>query len=205
MSGLFETLGALRALRDSFNPAWEKPIVDRFRETYLKRFEEAKIKYCQLALDGHFLPDSKIKELLGYSSSSTVDAIREGKISLEKFDLLQATLGTRVPWPSAIARRTDAFVETVDFVCCELMKRVPTMAFDLTAYQCVEQSFAEDLTALELEQEGDERRWIENLFKRVKGVVPTKHKRPGELAKLLIEWGPAYLTTKNALANLLRE
>ena len=205
MSGLFETLSALRALRDSLNPAWEKPIVNRFRETFLRRFENAKKRYCQQALDGHFLPDSKIKELLGYTSSSTVDAIRDGKISLEKFHLLQATLGRRIPWPSSTTQLTEAFLETVDYVRCELMKQEPKVAFDLTVYHFVEQSFAEDLAAFELEQEGDEGGWLKHLLKNVQAVVAAEHfKRPGDLAKLLIEWGPAYLTTKNALANLVR-
>lgn len=206
MSDLFRALQALRSLRDSLNPKWEQPIVDHFRVAFLDGFEKAKLDYCRKAVEGHFLPDTKVAKLLGYSSSSAVDAIREGKISLEKFDLVRETIGKHVPFPSGTARRIETFIETTDFVRCELMKQQPTMVFDITAYHCIEQSFAEDRTAYQLEHENDERGWMKHLLARVQSVVPAKQfEQPAQLVKLLMDWGPAYLTTKLALANLVKE
>jgi hypothetical protein len=206
MSGVIEALQMLRSFSGSLNLKWEKPIIDCFRETYLRRFEEAKAEYCRKALDGHYLPDTKLKELLGYSSSASISDIRNATIGMEMFDLLQATIGAHVKFPSVIERRVDAFVETVDFVRRTLMKQTPTKSFDAKIYHYVEQSFAEDMTAIELELEGDERGWLRHLLKRVQSVVPAEYvKEPAQLAKMLQEWGPAYLTTKNALTILVKE
>ncbi len=206
MSGLIETLQLLRSFSGSFNPDWERPIIDHFRETYLRRFEEAKAEYCRKALDGHYVTDTKLKELLGYSSPASISDIRNAAISLEMFDLLQATVGAHVTFPSVMERRTDTLVETVDFVRRNLMNQNPTTPFDRKTYHCVEQSFAEDLTAFELEFEGDERGWLRHLLKRVQSIVPADFiTETAQLAKLLREWGPAYLTTKNALILLVKE
>jgi hypothetical protein len=206
MSGLIEALRLLRSFGGSLNPQWEQPIIDHFRQTYLRRFEDAKREYCQRALEGHYVTDTKLKELLGYSSSASISDIRKATISLEMFDLLQATVGSHVKFPSVIERRIETFIETVDFVRRQLMQQKPTMIFDAATYHCVEQSFAEDLTAYELELEGDERGWLRHLFKRVRSVVPAEFiTQPDQLAQVLHEWGPAYLTTKNALLLLIKE
>ena len=207
MSALLSGLQVLRELMFAADDAFVKEVTLRFRDEYLRLFEKDKREYINKVFDDQILSNQEIATLLGYSSRSAINAIRDGTIAHDKFELLVATLGSKVQWPAAAERKGQCMVEVIRFVRESLMKKPPTMIpFDEEGFVCLEQAFCESLQLREYEVEGEAEAWLKHVFRRVRAVAETSRiTTEVEFQLLMKEWGAAYAKTKNALGFMLRE
>jgi len=198
-------LDSLRLLRNTLlqwpDRQFVQRVAERFRDEYVELFERDKRDYLNRVLDAQALSNQEIAKLLGYGSRSAVNSMREGKIGHDKFELLVATLGARVLWPSARSRKVGAAIATMGYVQEHELKRKPLGTLDVEGYECLEQAFCEDPALRELEFDGETEAWLSRVFRRVSAVIDARRivTQP-QFAKLIVDWGPAYAATKGALS-----
>ena len=207
MSALLDGLRVLRELMFAADDAFVEDVTSHFRDEYLRLFEKDKQEYLNKVFDDQILPNHEIAKLLGYSGRSAINAIRDGSIAHDKFELLVVTLGSKVPWPAAAERKGKCTIAVIHFVREHLMKRPPAkISFDEEGFECLEQAFCENLQQREREVEGETEAWLKHVFRRVRAVVETSRiTTEADFQLLLREWGTAYAKTKNALGFMLRE
>ena len=207
MPALLDGLRILRELMFAADEAFVKEVTSHFRDEYLRLFEEDKREYLNKVLDSQVLSNQEIADLLGYSSRSAINAIREGTIAHDKFELLVATLGSKVPWPPASLRKGRCTIAVIHFVRENLMQKPPAqIPFDEEGLECLEQTFCQNLQQRECEAEGETEAWLKHVFNRVRAVAEVSRiTTEADLQLLLKEWGTAYARTKNALGFMLRE
>jgi hypothetical protein len=81
--------------------------------------------------------------------------------------------------------------------------RIP---LDRVGFECLRQALCEENKGLvELATEGEEEAWINALTDKVRALVPEASKLDAPtMRQLLIEWGPAFLQTDEALYGFVR-
>ena len=205
MSSWRSLIQLLRELYQELDPAWTKAIETRFRDEYLRRFEDDLKKYVVEVLENYPDTGQELANFMGYSSRSSADAWRKGSIVLEKFDFFLGTLGAEYPFRSPLERRRAALADTVSFVRRELMHDTFTEDLDEEMLECLQQALAESKRLAELEDAGETEAWCETILKKVRSIVPTRRIEQFEqLDELLAQWGRAYVRTKSALERFVR-
>ena len=207
MMALLERLQILHDLMRKTDDEFVKRVTSKFRDEYLRHFQADKLAYLNEVLDKQALSNQEVLSLLGYHSRSAINAMRKGEIAHDKFELLVATLGSKVPWPPASDRKGRAAIATIRYVRDHELKKPPASAtLDKEGYECLEQAFCESIERRSLEHEQATDEWLSFVFGRVRAVVETKRiTTEPQFVELLKEWGEAYAKTKWALGLMLRE
>lgn len=205
MSVLWQSLRLLRQLQEGLDPSWQKRIEECFRDAYLDRFEQDKKDYIERVLQQSPESGDAVAKHLGYKSRSMINAMKKGSISLAQFDLIQATLGGRLQFPSPAERRCASLVTTIIFVRRELMQEEFISELDAEGLECLEQALVESRQLARSEDAEDEGKWLDHVLNQVKATVPMKRDlKTSEVSSLLVDWGPAYVKTKSALEWFVR-
>lgn len=202
-----ERLQILREAMRGPDGKFVERVTTKFRDEYLRLFHEDKVTYLNTVLDGQALSNQEVLKLLDYHSRSAINAMRKGEIAHDKFELLVATLGSKVAWPPASERKGRAAIETIRHVREHELNRPDTrVPLDDEAYECLEQVFCENIEQRALEQEQAMEDWLKVVFGRVRVGAETRRITTGpQLVEVLAEWGVAYARTKAALGLMLRE
>jgi hypothetical protein len=204
MSTIFETIDLLLAWSTGSSKTFTMRVAKVFREERKRLFNEDKQAYLYRVMDDHVMNSAELAKLLGYRSRSVINAIKNGSISLEKFDLLLGTLGGKVYWPPASERTALAMMATVTYVRKEGVSQTIREPLDREGFECLEQVIYGNKELCELQSDNEEDAWIDELTKQVKKIVPVNRKLDvPTMSRILTEWGPAYVRTQDALFGLV--
>jgi hypothetical protein len=205
MTPLFNTVQLLMDCASEPNEAFTLRVAKAFRDAYARVFQRHKRIYVQRVMHEQLMSYAAIAKFLGYRTRSAINAIKNGSISHEKFDMLQETLGANVRWPRAQIRRSLAMIAAISYVRTQEMNQRVRESLDRESLEILTQALSDDKTLGRLQDDGDEAGWIEAVVRRVRERLPLKRKLDASILRALIaEWGPAYLRTQYALYGFVR-
>lgn len=200
MSQLLDSIRLLRQCSSDVDDRFGKRVVSYFGVEYKRLVQEDKLAFITAALNGTVLSYRDLKDLFGRSSKGTLANWRKsGNMPLEQFLLLQATLGSKLRFPSQLDRVARAKMKTLEYVHCDELKLMAKRSLTRLSFDFIEQALAEDPELLELERDREDQAWGKAVFRLASAVVDVDKNDEGPLLEFVLEWAPAYFKMNNAL------
>ncbi len=196
-------LELMREFEDAEVPeGFDDRVIAYFGGAYLRIFENQKLQYIRDVLKAQHRSHAELANLLGYSNRSAINAIEDGRISLDQFDKFQAILGGNVPWPSPTERKTLALMETMAYVRHQELGKPPSKPLDHESFDSLVFILSSS-DWIQAEIDGD----VKSLARLAHQWLTVVHARLGtntlndlaDLQNALAVWGLAYLLSRDAL------